>query len=97
MPAPQPLLGIKDCVNSIQQFLVQEMGSLRRLKELLPVYFDLHQVYTLEAQREILRACNLVPIQEKFRVTFSLETGIGPQATTSGSDPLRNSSQMMRM
>lgn len=70
----------------IQQFLTQEMGEPRRLKELLPVYFDLHQVYALETQRMILRACNLVPIQEGSRVTFLLET-TEPRATPSDSNP----------
>jgi hypothetical protein len=53
------------------QFLEQEAaGDLRRVKELLPVYFDLYQVYTLEGQMGVLRLCNLEPTLESFRVTF---------------------------
>jgi hypothetical protein len=54
----------------IQQFMKQEAGGNQRLKELLPVFFDAHQVYVLETQREILRACNLTPIQDGHLVTF---------------------------
>jgi hypothetical protein len=53
------------------RFLEQEAGGdLRRVKELLPVYFDLYQVYTLEGQRGVLLLCNLEPTLESFRVTF---------------------------
>lgn len=92
MQAPRPQL---DCATTIQRFLTQEMGGLRRLKELLPVYFDVHQVYALETQREILRACNLVPIQEGFQVTFRLETTTEPQATLSALDHQKDQSSLM--
>lgn len=58
-------------MKAIQEF--QEAGGLRRLKELLPVYFDMFQIYAIDAQRDILRTCSLTPTLEGFRVTFLLD------------------------
>jgi hypothetical protein len=61
---------------TIRHFVTQESGGLQRLKELLPVFFDLHQIYIMQTQRDILIQCNLIPIQEGTMVTFHLNAGV---------------------
>jgi hypothetical protein len=61
---------------TIRQFVQQESGGLQRLKELLPVFFDLHQIYIRETQRDILTQCNLIPVQEGVMVTFHPNAGV---------------------
>ena len=65
-------------MKEIRQFLARETGGLRRLKELLPVFFDLHRVYALETQKEILAACGLAPVLERTGVTFRLDPAMEP-------------------
>jgi hypothetical protein len=61
---------------TIRHFVRQESGGLQRLKELLPVFFDLHQIYIIQTQRDILIQCNLIPIQEGTMVTFHPNAGV---------------------
>lgn len=45
-----------------------------RLRELLPLLFDSHGVFTTEGQMELLRACSLHPVQQAIpfhQVTFA--------------------------
>jgi hypothetical protein len=79
-PRPPPHSTEHECATAIRRFLNQDCGGLRRLKDLLPVFFSWHRVYTIETQREILRQCNLTPTTEGAQVTFLLQPE--PRATT---------------
>jgi hypothetical protein len=79
-PPPPPHSTDHECATAIKRFLRQDFGGLRRLKELLPVFFSWHRVYTIETQRLILMQCNLTPTTDGPLVTFLYPPE--PRATT---------------
>ena len=79
----------QECHRKIESFLKQGQPGMARLKELLPLIFDSHKVLTLDAQKEVLRACNLDPICQTrpfHQVTFALPL-LEPSEETSTSFP----------
>lgn len=38
--------------------------------------FDMYKIYSLEAQKTLLRECSLTPVVQHHRVSFSLEEGL---------------------
>lgn len=66
--------GTQACKTTIQDFVAAK--NLRRLKEMLPVIFDVHGIYARDTQLSVLRECNLVPVVERLpwpQVTFALD------------------------
>jgi hypothetical protein len=52
-----------------------ERKAFQRLKEMLPLIFDSHGIFTREGQMELLMACSLEPIQTEapwHQVTFAV-------------------------
>jgi len=67
--------GTRECRTKIEAFVRMGPTGLSRLKELLPVLFDSHGVWTMEGQMELLRTCRLVPILSRepwSQVTIAL-------------------------
>ena len=57
----------------VNQYLLNRVPGLERLKEMLPVLFQFHRIYVTARQRAILSQCNLDPIVEQgVGVTFNL-------------------------
>lgn len=78
--------GTQECQREIESFLCQGPESKGRLKELLPLIFDSHGVWTLEGQATVLRACSLKPIHQKtpfHHVTFAIQPDPRPASGTS--------------
>ena len=55
--------GTQECQRKIENFLSQGRMGLVRLRELLPLLFDIHGIFTTESQMRVLRACSLQPVQ----------------------------------
>ena len=63
-----------ECQRKIESYLNRGPESLMRLKEVLPLIFDSHRVWTMEGQMRLLRACSLQPVLQKtpfHHVTFA--------------------------
>lgn len=68
------LSGTQECQKKIESLLKQGPTGLMRLRELLPLIFDSHGVFTREGQMELLKACSLQPVQQAIpfhQVTFA--------------------------
>jgi hypothetical protein len=65
--------GARECLHQMKQYV--ERKAFQRLKEMLPLIFDSHGIFTREAQMELLMACSLEPIQTEdpwHQVTFAV-------------------------
>ena len=63
-----------ECQRKIESYLNRGPESLTRLRELLPLIFDSHRLWTMESQMQMLRACSLQPVLQKtpfHHVTFA--------------------------
>ena len=65
-------MNLEPCVTTINQYLSNRVSGLNRLKEMLPVLFQYHKIYTTDKKRSILLACNLAPTMHQWEVTFDL-------------------------
>lgn len=52
----------ESCKETIRSFVRQGPSGLARLKELLPVLFDSHRIFTVERQSQVLTDCLLMPV-----------------------------------
>lgn len=75
---------LQECKSTIQLFVTS--NSLPRLKEMLPVIFDCHMIYTLETQRRILLECSLTPVMCKHQMSICLEPS-SPQSNPDSYPP----------
>ena len=76
-------MDLEACRSTIHEFIAAK--NLQRLKELLPVIFDVYGVHARETQKSILAMCSLTPVVETApwsQVTFQLTT-----ESTSSSSP----------
>ena len=80
-------VGPTECKQTILNLVNQGPSGLARLRELLPVIFDSHQIFTREAQARLLRECSLTPVMQTapFHQVLCVES----QQTTASSQPER--------
>lgn len=88
--------GTVECQRKIESFLNQGPEMLARLKELLPIIFDSHRVFTKEEQMRLLSRCSLAPIligTPFHQVTFALRPEEGPSTSSQGPSSVRQSTR----
>jgi hypothetical protein len=78
----------------VLSFVNQGPSGLARLRELLPMMFDSHRIFTTEGQMRLLRDCSLQPLLQTdpfHQVTFVLPEGWEEALSTSSPSPRRES------
>ncbi len=91
--------GTEECKRKIESFLNQGPEGLARLRELLPLIFDSHRVFTKETQMSLLRQCSLAPIQQTtpfHQVTFAIAPGMEDRAPARSTSSAKGSRRTVR-